>query len=48
MNFGIIILNQSIRTMQNYDYSTEDFYEDIVDNVEKRFDTLIYEVNRPL
>ena len=27
---------------------TEDFYEDIANDVEKRFDTSIYEVNRPL
>ena len=27
---------------------TEDFYKDIVNDVEKRFDTLNYEVNRPL
>ena len=26
---------------------TEDVYEDIADNVEKRFDTSNYEVNRP-
>ena len=27
---------------------TEDIYENIVNDVEKRFDTLSYEVNRPL
>ena len=27
---------------------TEDFYEDVVSDVEKRFDTSNYEVNRPL
>ena len=27
---------------------TEDFYKDIDNNVEKRFDTSNYEVNRPL
>ena len=27
---------------------TEDFYKDIADDVEKRFDTSSYEVNRPL
>ena len=27
---------------------TEDVYEDIADNVKKRFDTSNYEVNRPL
>ena len=26
----------------------EDFYEDVADDVEKRFDTSNYEVNRPL
>ena len=29
-------------------YKIEDVYEDIVDDVEKRFDTSNYEVNRPL
>ena len=27
---------------------TEDFYEDIADDIKKRFDTSNYEVNRPL
>ena len=27
---------------------TEDFYKDIADDVEKRFDTSNYEINRPL
>ena len=27
---------------------TNDFYEDIANDVENRFDTSIYEVNRPL
>ena len=27
---------------------TEDFYEDLAHNVEKRFDTSNYEVDRPL
>ena len=27
---------------------TKDFYEDIADDVEKRFDTSIYECSRPL
>ena len=27
---------------------TEDFYKDIADDVEKRFDTSNYEVDRPL
>ena len=30
------------------DIKTEDFYEDITSDVEKRFDTSNYEVNRPL
>ena len=59
MNFAMIILNQSISKMQNYAtwiqvvlvfifIKTEDFYEVIVDDVEKGFDTSNYEVNRPL
>ena len=32
----------------NINIKTEDFYEDIVDDVEKRFDISNYEVNRPL
>ena len=31
-----------------YDIKTEDFYKDIADNVEARFDTSGYELNRPL
>ena len=30
------------------DIKTEDFYKDIANDVEKRFDTSNYEVNRPL
>ena len=30
------------------DIKTEDIYEDIANNVEKRFDTSSYEINRPL
>ena len=30
------------------DIKTEDFYKDIADDVEKRFNTSNYEVNRPL
>ena len=58
MNFGIIILNQSIKTMQNYatldtdsfiiNIKTEDFSEDIADDIEKRYDTSNYKVNMPL
>ena len=53
----MIMLNQSIKTMQNYATWTQtvlslilkqDFYEDIANDVEKRFDTSNYEVNRPL
>ena len=29
-------------------FKTDDFHEDIADDVEKRFDTSNYEVNRPL
>ena len=56
MNFGMVILNQSISKMQNYTtwiqivffiyIKTEDIYEDIADDFEKRFDTSNYEVNR--
>ena len=38
MNFGVIKLTQKIRAMQNsfiIHFKTEDFYEDIADNVEK-------------
>ena len=58
MNFGIIILNQSIKTIQNYatldtdsfiiNIKTEDFSEDIADDIEKRYDTSNYKVNMPL
>ena len=57
MSFDMIILNQSIRTMQNYATWIEIallfilklyVYEDIADDVEKRFDESNYEVNRPL
>ena len=54
----MIILNQSIKAMQNYvtwiqvvffiNIRTEDFYKDIANDVEKRFDTSNYELNRPL
>ena len=56
----MIILNQSMRTMQHYviwiltllfiiHIKTEDFYKDIVDDVEKWFDTSNYseDDNRP-
>ena len=67
MNFGMIMLNQSMRTMQNYatwihyificihlysyifiDIKTKDIYEDIANDVENRFDTSNYDVNRLL
>ena len=54
----MIIVKQSIKTMQDYVtwdtdsfiiyIKTEDVYEDIADDVEKRFDMSNYEVNRPL
>ena len=47
MNFGMIILNQGIKTMDIDSFiiniKTEDFYKDIGDDVEKRFDTSNYE-----
>ena len=54
--FGVIILNQNIRTMGNYTtwiqtsslFIFEDVYQDIASNVEKRFDTSNYEVNKSL
>ena len=58
MNSYIIILNQNIKTMPNYVLwllivllfmlKLEIFYKDIANDVEKRFDTSNYEVNRPL
>ena len=60
MNFGMIMLNQSIKIIQNYFiwiltvllfiYKTKDFYKDIADDVEKWFDTSNYDddVDRPL
>ena len=59
MNFGIIPLNQSTETKQNYatwilsfiiHIKTEDFYEDIADDVNKWFDTTNYDEHdkRPL
>ena len=59
MNFGMIILSQSISKMKNYatcmhtdsfitNIKTEHFYKDFADGIEKRFDTSNYEVNRPL
>ena len=52
----MIILNQSISTMQNYmdtdsfiiHIKTEDYYEDIAKDLETRFDTSNYESDRPL
>ena len=57
MNFGMIILNQSISTnhvcytdTENFviHIKIEDFYEGIANDVEKRFDTSNYDDNRPL
>ena len=53
MNFGMITLNQSTKTRQNCDsfvihIKTEDFYEDITNDVEEWFDTSNCDNNRPL
>ena len=58
MNFGMIVLNQSISVKQNcvtkilksfvIHIKTEHFYEDIANDVEKRFDTFNFDDNRPL
>ena len=57
MNFGIHIKpnyqnNAKLCYMDTdsfiIDIKTEDFYEDIANDFEKRFDTSNYEVNRPL
>ena len=55
MNFGVIILNQSFKIIQNYakwiqtiNIKTEDFDEDIADDVEEKFDPSNYEFNGPL
>ena len=50
MNFGMIILNRSIKTKQNYmdtdsfviHIKTEDFYKDIANDVETWLDTSNY------
>ena len=34
--------------LYGYDIKTDDIYKDIVDNVETRFDTRNYELDRPL
>ena len=52
MNFGMIILNKSIKTGQNYVtwILTTDFYKDFANDVEKWFDTSNYDEDdkRPL
>ena len=57
MNFGMVILNQNIKTMQNcfmdtdsftIHIKTKDVYEDIADDEKKRFDISNYEVDKPL
>ena len=53
MSFGIIVLNQNIKTMQNYvtwklTWTLADVYKDIADDVKKIYDTSNYEVDRPL
>ena len=51
MKFGMITLYQNTKTMQNYTDSfvfnikTEDFFEDINNDVEKWFDTSTYDKN---
>ena len=56
MNFGIITLSQNINVKLCYmdtdsfitQIKTKYFYEDITDDVEKRFDKSNYEVDRLL
>ena len=58
MNFGIIILNQSIETMQNYatciqivllfTLKLKIFMKEIANDLENISDTSNYEANRPL
>ena len=60
MNFGMIIIKQGIKTMQNYiiwiltaliiQIRTKDFDKDFADygKKKKRFDTSNYEVDKPL
>ena len=53
MNFGMITLNQSTNTRQNCDsfvihIKTEDFYEDITNDIEEWFDTSNCDNNTPL
>ena len=57
MNFGMIILNQNIKTMQNCYVDTDNFishpktedsYKDIADDLKNIYDTSNYEVDRPL
>ena len=48
MNFAMIILNLRDTSIFIINIKTEDFYEDIVGDIEERFGTSNYEVNRPL
>ena len=51
MNFGIITLNQSTKTKQNYPtWILIDFFADFNNDVERRFDTSNYDENdkRPI
>ena len=58
MSFGMIMRNQNKKKNQNYVYmdtdsfivyiEAEDIYTDIAKDVEARFDTSNYELNRPL
>ena len=45
---GLSILEISKTLMYEFWYDHDDFYKDIANNVEKRFDTSNYEINRPL
>ena len=57
MNFGMIMLSQSIRKMHNcyidtnsfiIHLKTEDFYKGITNDTERRFETSNYDLTRPL
>ena len=55
MSFCLIILSQSTNTMQKYVtliqifyIKTQDFCNDVANDVEKRFDKSNYEIDRPL
>ena len=50
MNFGMINVKLCYMDIDSFimNIKTEDFYKDIANDVEKRFDTSNYEVDRPL